>query len=308
MGGAIPQPTGPWTQNQGFSQPVQNVVDPALAGAGAAASSFNAGNNPTYQGPGAADAANLQFQPANVAQSLYGQQMGLLEPGMKSQSDALDNSLKAMGYDTNSAGGAQTAENNLMNQQNLVRTQAANTAVGQAIPQGAQALAAQEGILGLGQSLGTTQFNTGMQSQLLPIQEAQGLTQTALAPSATLPGGAAQVPAIQPVDALGTAQQSYANQVAGYNANQATSSNNMNGLLGLAGTIGSIFMSDRSLKTDIAPVAERADGLNVYNYRYKWDQPGTRRTGLMADEVKKLYPNAVLRTPSGYDAVDYARV
>lgn len=49
-------------------------------------------------------------------------------------------------------------------------------------------------------------------------------------------------------------------------------------------------------------------GLPVYSYRYLWDPPGTRRVGVMADEVAKVLPAAVLMHPSGWEMVDYSQL
>jgi hypothetical protein len=262
-GGAIPAPTGQWNQTSGFSPAVAGAVNPMLANAGAAASSFNAGNNPTWQGPsagmanvgygGPSSAGNLAFNPAGTAQGLYQGQMALLEPGMQAQAAALDQSLKAQGYDVNQPGGAQTAENNLQNQQNLQRAQAAGWATGQAIPQGAMALGAQESIpqvqqqiaqgyqagllnpLMTGANIGAQQFQAGIAGQQLPGQEANQFLSGALSPAGAIPGGAAQVPGMAGLDIMGPAQQGYANAMSGYNANQANQANFMNGLMSLGG-------------------------------------------------------------------------
>lgn len=79
----------------------------------------------------------------------------------------------------------------------------------------------------------------------------------------------------------------------------------MGGLFGLAGTLGSAAFkfSDRRLKEDIERVGTLDNGLPVYSYRYK----GSDQTeiGVMAQDVRKHDPSAVVRTASGYDAVDY---
>jgi hypothetical protein len=67
-----------------------------------------------------------------------------------------------------------------------------------------------------------------------------------------------------------------------------------------------IAPSDRRLKRDIVQIGTRADGLGVYEFQYVWG--GGRRTGLMAQEVRELYPHAVLEMPGGFLAVDYRRV
>jgi hypothetical protein len=84
-------------------------------------------------------------------------------------------------------------------------------------------------------------------------------------------------------------------------------------ILGGAATIGSaaIMKSDRSLKADIEEIGEwdgKGDGLKRYAYRYKSDPVGTRREGVMADEVQKLRPWAYVPnfTRDGKAGVNYA--
>lgn len=70
---------------------------------------------------------------------------------------------------------------------------------------------------------------------------------------------------------------------------------------------GSIGPSDIRLKTDIAPAGER-NGHAWYTYRYVWDDVGTVRGGVMAQEVLKTHPEAVLTHPLGFLMVDYAKL
>lgn len=91
--------------------------------------------------------------------------------------------------------------------------------------------------------------------------------------------------------------------------------NSLMGSLGFAsGSAGSVIPtilslfaggSDRRLKDDIVPVARDPRGFNWYEFRYKWDEPGTVRTGVMADEVEKIIPHAVARNADGIAFVDY---
>jgi len=73
-------------------------------------------------------------------------------------------------------------------------------------------------------------------------------------------------------------------------------------VINAAGTVASAF-SDRRLKTDIERIGEREDGLGVYLFRYLWSP--ARFIGVMAQEVLKVKPEAVIHTPSGFMAVDY---
>ena len=81
----------------------------------------------------------------------------------------------------------------------------------------------------------------------------------------------------------------------------------LNSALSGAGSMAMMF-SDRRLKEDIKFITRHDNGLEIYEYRYKWDPPRIRRLGFMADEVEKLYPDAVVTTKAGYKMVDYGRL
>jgi hypothetical protein len=64
--------------------------------------------------------------------------------------------------------------------------------------------------------------------------------------------------------------------------------------------------SDRRLKTNIVKIGKLANGLFVYVYNYIWGGP--KQIGVMADEVRKIMPHAVVRGADGYDSVYYSEV
>ncbi len=63
--------------------------------------------------------------------------------------------------------------------------------------------------------------------------------------------------------------------------------------------------SDRRLKKDIVLIGQLDNGLNLYEFEYVWGGP--RVTGVMADEVEKIMPEAVMEI-GGYKAVNYDMV
>jgi len=65
------------------------------------------------------------------------------------------------------------------------------------------------------------------------------------------------------------------------------------------------YKSDRRLKKNIKKVGQLENGLNVYSFNYIWGQPAI---GVMADEVEKVIPEAVMVDIDGFKAVDYGRV
>lgn len=109
------------------------------------------------------------------------------------------------------------------------------------------------------------------------------------------------------VDYAGMVQNQHAAQVEQQKMKNANNNALMGGLFSLAGTLGSAAMgkpSDRRLKSNIHRLFTRADGLGWYEYNIF----GRRECGVMADEVKAIYPHAVSVHPAGFDTVDYARL
>ena len=92
-----------------------------------------------------------------------------------------------------------------------------------------------------------------------------------------------------------------------YNQQQQNKNSMMGGLMGMGGTLGAAkILSDRRLKTNIKRIGQMANGLFIYLYNYIWG--GDTQIGVMADEVKRIMPHAVITLPSGYDAVNYNEV
>ena len=140
-------------------------------------------------------------------------------------------------------------------------------------------------------------FNTANSAALtqrnLPISDytaLNGLTPATPAPVNTPSPGVSTTP---------VGQYTYDSYNAKVNQNAAQNQ----GLYGLAGTIGSMFLSDRRAKTDIRRVGKLDNGLPVHSFRYKGSK--IPQIGLMADEVKELHPHAVANI-GGLDHVNYA--
>ena len=88
----------------------------------------------------------------------------------------------------------------------------------------------------------------------------------------------------------------YNQQMAAYNAM-------MNGATSSASTAaGAGMMSDRRLKKNIVRIGTHALGIGLYTWDYLWGQPFS---GVMADEVEKVMPEAVGVHPSGFKWVNY---
>jgi hypothetical protein len=103
-------------------------------------------------------------------------------------------------------------------------------------------------------------------------------------------------------DILGATNALYTNQVNATNAANAASGNFMGGLMDLGGAAITKY-SDRRLKTNIEKIGKMANGLALYAYDYIW---GEHDIGVMADEVEKVMPEAVITMPNGFKAVNYS--
>lgn len=74
--------------------------------------------------------------------------------------------------------------------------------------------------------------------------------------------------------------------------------------LGQAAQIAAMFASDGRLKTNIVTAFIDAKGRRWVDFAYKW-APLKRFRGVIAQEVMKTDPQAVVRHPAGYLMVDY---
>ncbi len=106
-------------------------------------------------------------------------------------------------------------------------------------------------------------------------------------------------------DLLGAAGMQGQADLAAYNAQQAP----WNALIGAAGTIGGGYagtLSDVRLKRDITHISNLPSGIPVYSFKYIWSDDV--EVGVMAQEVLPVIPEAVIRMPNGYYAVDYRKI
>ena len=194
------------------------------------------------------------------------------------------------------------------NTANLAGAGLYNSAMGQNYGQGMQTQGTQ-----FSQGLNKAQFqNTAQQQQLAqdlalraqPINEViglmggsqiqlpqfQGYQGTSVAPAPTFAGAQAQGQ---------NAMQNYGIQQAGNNA----TTSGLFGALTSGAMLASKF-SDRRLKSNIVQIGTHPLGIGIYEY----DIFGNRERGVMADEVVKVMPDAIVPHPSGYMMVNYGKL
>jgi hypothetical protein len=116
---------------------------------------------------------------------------------------------------------------------------------------------------------------------------------------------------IPTTDYAGIVNNNYAQQMAGYNAQMASQQAGMGALGNLFGTLGSVIpkfaaLSDKRAKENIKEVGKTNDGQKIYSYNYKGDNKP--QMGLIAQDVKRRNPDAVIRDKSsGFLMVDYGK-
>ena len=194
--------------------------------------------------------------------------------------------------------------------QGLTASNAQNAAIQQnqnaAIQQQQLANAAQ--LQQYNENLGTAQFGNNAATQSLqtqlalrnqPLNEITGL----------MSGSQLQMPQFQgynptniaPAPVFAGAQAQGAADMQKYGIQQSGANAQTSGLYSLAGAAAPLMFSDRKLKSNIERIGTHKLGIGLYEY----DIFGERQQGVMADEVEKVMPEAIVMHPSGYKMVNY---
>lgn len=106
------------------------------------------------------------------------------------------------------------------------------------------------------------------------------------------------------LQALSAAQMQGQAALDAFNAQQQATQGTLSGLAG-----GAMMFSDRRLKKNVTYLETREDGIPVYKFNYIWEDPDqiASHIGLMAQDVIKIYPDAVVKMHD-YLMVDYGRL
>ena len=94
-----------------------------------------------------------------------------------------------------------------------------------------------------------------------------------------------------------------------YNAQSAAASNLQSSLIGAGGMLGGagiMKFSDLRLKKNVIKLGtHKTLGIGLYIWDYIWGEKGA---GVMAQELEKVMPEAVITMPDGYKAVNYGAI
>lgn len=283
-------------------QGVANTLIPAaqnIAGTAAQSASTPLNLNTPFS-----DTLNKSPQLLNqdAVNAVYGQQKSFLDPQWDQQQKQLENQLSQQGIPVGS-----DAYNNAMKEFFNSKTQAYQAAQDTAIATGAQNANQMFNLALAGQ-----QANIGQQelAQTEPIGVLQSLMGAA-PPTPTQPVTTPSAVPISPTDLIGATGLSTNAAMQGYQAQLAAQNANNGATAGLFGSLGSaailaLALSDRRLKTDIVRDGVLPSGIPIYVFRFKGDD--TLWRGVMADEVERVMPDAVVYNDDGYAMVDYGKI
>lgn len=143
-------------------------------------------------------------------------------------------------------------------------------------------------------------FQQAVTTRNQPINEITALMSGSQVSNPTF--GATPQTTIPTTDTAGIINANFNQQQAQYQTQLQQQNALMGGLFGL-GAAGVYKFSDKRLKKNIKKIGKTNDGQNLYKYEYKGSNEP--QIGLMAGEVEKKHPDAVITTPSGFKAVNY---
>ncbi|MBJ9695758.1 tail fiber domain-containing protein [Burkholderia cenocepacia] len=286
-----------YNTNISASGPLQGLINSTMGSLGNSNGTLNSalfglGGLANSIDPNAAQAAGQRGQDA-----AYAAQTQYLDPRFSQGQTSLESQLANQGLTPGSQ-----AYDNAMKNFNLSKNQAYSDAANQSVLTGQQigTQMLQNQLATVGQKANLY----GQQASLSQLPYSQLQTLAGLIPGNT---GTAQA-ATSPANIAQAMQNQYAGQMNQYNTGVASANSTMGGLFGLGGAgLMALALSDRRTKTDIEAIGPAGDGMTYYRFRYRTDPPGTVRHGLMADEVKRVRPDAVVRHPNGFDLVNYDR-
>lgn len=288
-------------------------------------------NTPNYQAEQIQrSVGNTPDYMKSAEDAIYGQWSGRQEPRMQQEADRMRTQLYNQGLKEGDA--AYDAEMQRLRQdQNDARQQAQYQATigagqeaqrmqGMDVQAGGFANAAAQQALQQQLGIGSQQFNqqmagAGYQNQLRQQQIAEQMQKRGFSLNeinAILNGQQVSMPNMPGFNTAQASQAAQYNQAAQgqgqynidvFNAQQA----GMNSLMSGAGSMAMMF-SDYRLKKNIT-YGGMWGRYKVYDYHYLWqDDQDAKFRGVMAHEVEKVNPGAVITHESGYKMVDYGRL
>jgi hypothetical protein len=220
-------------------------------------------------------------------------QMQLLQPYMDRQQNQMETRLANQGIQQGSEA-YKNARMDFDNGANNQRLQAVNNATNQ-----------MNSLFGMQQQAHQTGVQDYASQRQAPLNEFNALRSSSQVQAPQFQGMSPSQQA--PTDIAGNIYQSYQGNLGASNAQLASQDSRINGLMQMGGLMGTAMMmrSDARTKKNIKFLTRFKNGLNLYSYKYKGGKES--HVGFMAQEVEKIYPEAVLEI-NGIKHINYALV
>jgi hypothetical protein len=229
--------------------------------------------------------------------------LGDVRTAAATQQQAAQRQMQGLGIDPTSPAALSAQTDVAM--QNAANEAAASTRARSAAQALGMSLTSDAANFGRGEASNIAQFGGAASSNAsAALGGTQGTAQVA-------PGGAANVNA-----GLGLAQRAYGSNLDAYTTLNKASMDQTSAAyagigqaLGLAGAAATQKYSERRLKKHAKQVATLAHGIGLWLFHYLWDAADAPlRCGFMADEVERVFPDAVTAGPGGFKMIDYSKV
>lgn len=147
-------------------------------------------------------------------------------------------------------------------------------------------------------------FQEGQAMRNQPINEITALMSGSQVSQPQFQG--ANMPTIPTTDTAGLINENYNQKMARYQQQQAQTNSLLGGLFGLGSSF--IMASDARVKENVEPLGEiMGEKIYAYDYKGKFDD-GKRHVGVMAQDIERKRPDAVMTGDDGVKRVHYGRL
>lgn len=243
-------------------------------------------------------ADDLQGQRKAVSDALYQRQAAYLDPQFEQRQKAQDAKLANQGITLGSEA-YKNAQDDESRAREFAYGQARDSSIAGGLNETTQ-------LANLSSSQRAQMLSEALTKRNQPINEYSALQSNSQVnvPQFQNPNSAQ----VQPTDTAGNIWNNFNGLMGIYNSKTGSNNSLLSGLMGLGGQLGSAYItSDARTKTKAKRIGLLPQGVGVYEFEYKDDPQHEKQTGVMAQEVEKDDPAAVIEE-GGVKRVDYRRV
>lgn len=238
-----------------------------------------------------------------LADAIYSQHTRYLDPQLKQQRDTMMAELADSGFVPGTPG-YDRAMQNFGDTSSRAYGAARDSAITQGYSQGNTQTNQQQALAQILAGLQNQGFSQALTRQAQPINLLNALKGGNQVSLPSFGSGQSGTPNLGSTDIMGALNQQYQGQLGQYGANVSSNNATMSAIAGLLSTF--LMGSDARLKEDIQTEGFLPSGLRKVSFRYRGGR--TRFLGVLAQEAREFFPEAVYLMPDGFYSVDYSRI